>query len=267
MQSLNTNEIPTKRVVYPSKNSTSNSSKKEFPVLIGIPVPSIDHKMNVGLSKFLSGAAARRVGVQWTVDSRLAKCGRNIIIDDFLHNKDFKRYDYLMFMDHDCHPIDDFAIEKMIEMDKDVVAGITPVMFEMYGENNIYFNVQREDGRNLYINELPHEPFKARRVGGTCILMKRHVLEAIEPPFQMDTFDEKHISFLTSEDYYFCDKITANGFNIWINPEIWNRHYHNMDIVEVVMLVNKIVGLNTSPSDPTVVKNKEAVLEMAGETK
>lgn len=257
-------EIPTVRVPYKEKVETR--AKKEFPVLIGIPVPSIDHKINSGLSAFVSAAAARHIGIQWTPDARLAKCGRNLIIDDFLHQKDFKRYDYLLFMDHDCYPVNPFALERLIALNKDVVAGVTPIMFERYGEKNIWFNVQIEDGKNLYINELPKELFRARRVGGTCILIKRAVLEAMEPPYQMDTFDEKHISFATSEDYYFCDKIRANGYDIWVDPEIWNHHYHNIDLLEILTIISRIVGLNKQPQlPPEVVQSQDKIREMAEE--
>ena len=101
------------------------------------------------------------------------------------------------------------------------------------------------------------------------MLIKRHVLEAMEPPYQMDTFDEKHINFVTSEDYYFCDKIRANEFDIWIDPQIWNRHFHNVDLVDIIMMLDRLIGINVKMSmeqfNPQLAETKSKILEMAGE--
>jgi hypothetical protein len=59
----------------------------------------------------------------------------------------------------------------------------------------------------------------------------------MEPPYQKVTYDESHIEYTQSEDYYFCDKIRAAGFDIWVDPTIMCHHWHTMDMMMIVQMI------------------------------
>lgn len=213
-------------------------TQREFPVLIGVPVPTMDHKVNSGLSVFMAGCTMRHIAEPYGQPSRDATPGRNKIIRDFLTNPQYQSMTHLLFMDADTCPINPYAIERMLGHQRDVVAGVTPILMTNTKLPTLWWNVVPEGGKgNMPINQLPKEPFKADKVGGTTILVHRRVLEKLEPPYQKPTYDENHIEFKQSEDYYFCDKIRAAGFNIWVDPTIMCHHWHTMDMMMIVQMI------------------------------
>ena len=66
------------------------AKRRPFPVLIGVPVPKLDHKINSSLATFLNGCASRQVGVSYMLASSMAEYARNNIIRDFLENEQFE---------------------------------------------------------------------------------------------------------------------------------------------------------------------------------
>jgi len=217
---------------------------KEFPVMIATPFSSLDKKVSTGLCNFVSGAVGRRVAIPYMIESRAAEFGRNAAIRDFLGNPEYQQHDYLMFLDADTVPMDPFAIETMMAMDKDVVSGVTPIF--IHGDNvfGLNWNV-RANGNdwNMYLNEMSNKPFIADKVGGSCMLIKRAVLEALEPPYQKPEYDADHINFAIGEDYYFCNKIRQAGFDIWVNPEIQCHHYHTVDLMDMLKIMVDFVQI------------------------
>lgn len=210
----------------------------EYPVVIGVPVPMIDHKFMAGLSHFITGAAARKVGLPLTVDSRNSENGRNQIIEEFLTKPEFKDKKYLFFVDNDTVPVNPHTIEEMIKLDKPVVSGVTPITYKRGKDMYMYWNVRREkEKRSLFLDELPNQPFTCDYVGGSCILIRRDVLEKLEPPYQKATYCEKQIHFKIGEDYYFCDKVRNAGFEIWIHPALQCRHYHVLDMLDIILML------------------------------
>ena len=220
-----------------------NRNVNTFPVLIGIPVPKLDHKLNSSLATFLNGCACRRIGLSYMMSSNLAEYARNNIIDAFLHDPDYKNFTHLLFMDHDTSPVDPFMVERLLEHKKDVVAGITPILFLQGERPSFQWNVKIDD-KGTQLNKLPTELFEAQKVGGTSILIKRNVLEKLEKPYQRSTFDDNHVNFKQSEDYYFCDQIRKAGFKIWIDPTQMCRHWHTVDLMQMVDMMARIKEAN-----------------------
>lgn len=151
-----------------------------------------------------------------------------------------------MFMDADTCPGDPYAIEKMLCHQKDVVAGVTPMILPNdQNELELSWNIVRKWGEgNLPINKMPTKPFTVDRVGGTTILVHRRVLEKLKPPYQKFMYDEDHLKFKQSEDYYFCEKILDAGFNIWVDPHIVCHHWHMMDMMKVIQMILRMVDDN-----------------------
>jgi len=235
------------------------AKRRPFPVLIGVPVPKVDSKITSNLSMFIEGCAGRRVALTCRIPSNLAEYARNKIIDAFLNDPDYKQFTHLLFMDHDTAPVDPYMLDRLLAHDKDVVAGITPIFLpgkvitEEVDEDGIKKQVKKEippsfqwnvqvahRGGNLPLNVLSPDLFKAEKVGGTSILIKRHVLEAMSKPYQKSVMNESHDEFVTSEDYYFCNQIRKAGFDIWIDPTQMCSHFHTVDLLEMVQMIAQI---------------------------
>lgn len=232
---------------------------ENYPVIIGVPVPMIDHKVMIGLSHFITGTSARKVALPLTVDSRNSENGRNRIIKDFLTMPEYKDKTHLFFIDADTVPDDVHALEKMLMLDKPVVSGITPIAHKHGKELSLYWNVRREkDKRNLYLDEMPSTPFVADYVGGSCMLIRRDVLEKLEVPYQMATYCDEQINFKIGEDYYFCDKIRNAGFELWVQPQIMCHHYHTMDMLDIIFMLARYAK---SMTDEGVIKSYEGKIK------
>jgi len=199
-------------------------------VLIGMPVPQ-SKNVNHEAAMFCTKAVQRGMAIR-TIYSRTSEDGRNDIIDFFLRHKEFS---HLFFLDADTAP-PDYAIEKLLSLNKPVIAGLTPI----YRQSNKkwQWSAVVKDGdklKKIKIDEKPNKPFKAERVGGTTILIKRCVLEKIKPPYQVTVRDDLGKVTL-SEDFYFTDKIKAAGFDLWVDPSIVCKHFHTVDLLEMARI-------------------------------
>jgi hypothetical protein len=187
------------------------------PVLIVKP-HNIQFQVDERVSIFIMKAFQRGVANYYPVATKLPEFGRNTAIKEFLNHPDMKRHSHIFFIDADTEPINERAIERLLSLDKDVVCGVTPVKIGT-------------------IDELPDKPFKIDRVGGTTVLIKRHVLEQIfeeGEPFQKSVFNADITNVKLSEDYYFSEKLTKAGFTIWCDPLTQCHHYHNVDILDIM---------------------------------
>jgi hypothetical protein len=227
---------------------------KEPPVLIVRP-----HKQEgftcEATSQFLSKAFKRGIADYKCMEARTPDVARNLAILEFLSNPIHAKKTHLFFLDDDSTPWNDFVIERLLSLDKPVIAGVTPIFRK---KDAIDFKkirmlmlgvVQNEPAQmDLYwspilmkaghlehigIDELPKTPFVAHRTGGTCLLIRRDVLEKLKPPYQKFEFDEQQIKLLRSEDIYFADQIREAGFPIWIDPESICHHFHVLDILDM----------------------------------
>lgn len=110
--------------------------------------------------------------------------------------------EYLMFIDDDVLIPPD-ALVKLIEADKDIIAGL--VMIRGFPFNVMAFKwaKNKEDKDYLeYYNDLPkdQEIVECDAVGFSCCLIKTDVLQILDPPYFVT-------SRTNTEDVYFCLKI------------------------------------------------------------
>jgi hypothetical protein len=209
-----------------------------YPVLIATPVPMIDHKISASLSSFIAGAVARQVALPFTLDSRSPEQARNKIISQFLEDPGMKNHTHICFIDADTMPDNPFAIEKLLMHDKAVTSGITPIGYKHEEKFGMYWNARLEGaGRNLYLDEMPQKLFKSEFVGGSCLLVRRDVLERLEKPYMKAEYDHDQIEFIKGEDYYFCEKIRELVYKIWIDPHVQCHHFHMLDMLEIILMV------------------------------
>jgi len=121
-------------------------------------------------------------------------------------------YDYIMWIDSDIiFQPEDFA--KLLERDLEIVAGL-------YNATDGNFACRVVDDAEGATKQVI-EPVEAEWVGMGFMLIKRGVLEMIEPPwFQTTVVDGQFVT----EDIYFCMMARKAGFKIYVDPEVTVRH-------------------------------------------
>lgn len=258
--------------------SRVSTSKREPPVLIVRP-----HKQEgvtcEATSQFLSKAFRRGIADYMCLASTTPDIARNKGIEVFLHDKFHKKQTHLFFLDDDSTPMEDYVIERLMSLDKPVVAGVTPIMRKKEGidfkkihllgqgivrnehiKNVLYWSpiVKNDKGEleNIGVDELPGSLFVAHRTGGTGLMLRRDVLEKLKPPYQKFEFDEKQINLLRSEDVYFSDKLREAGFDIWIDPKSICHHFHTLDILDMfqIAIEARQMGYDEAMKDYKILK-------------
>lgn len=225
-----------------SRQSRRTVHKKEPPVLIVRP-----HKQEgftcEATSQFLSKAFARGIADYVCYEARTPDIARNVGILAFLQRPLHASKTHLFFLDDDSTPVNDFVIERLLGIDKPVVAGVTPIKRKREDTVDCYWSpiVKNEDGdlENIGIDEMPASLFKAHRTGGTCLLLRRDVLEKLEPPYQKFEFNEHQTKLVRSEDIFFSDKLIEAGFDIWIDPSSVCHHFHVEDILDIFAIATQ----------------------------
>lgn len=223
----------------PNRHRRTLSTSKP-PVLLVKP-HNIQFQTDERVSIFINRATSRGVAQYYAIAAKLPEFARNTAINDFLNKSELQSCSHIMFLDADTEPVDERAIERLLMLDKDVVCGVTPVKIGTDTTFQIGWNVQKrnDEGKheNYDIDELPKKLFKVDRVGGTTVMIKRHVLERLAKdgePFQKSVFNDDMTNVKLSEDYDFSEKLTKAGFTIWCDPTVICRHYHIVDILDIM---------------------------------
>ena len=162
-------------------------------------------------------------------------------------------FDFLLLMDDDnppngCNPLD------LAFLDLDVVGLPTPVWHSdkrKPGDRPYYLNALREvveaDG-SVGFKPLDSEPGfrpagiqRADAVGTGCVMIARRVLLTLmenakgnpsETPFMRRWNDRGEV--VMGNDYAFCSRARAAGFEVWAHFDYTCRHLNTLEIVETV---------------------------------
>ncbi len=203
----------------------------------------IECQTNEWTSQFVMKAFQRGTAELAPFPTKLPEFGRNTGIEKFLHDPKHKHYEHIFFLDDDSPPFDEHAIEYLRAQNKNVIAGVTPIVLVKPDKVDCHWSAAIEDEsgaiKTICINELPKKPFKAHRVGGTCLLVHRRVLEKLKPPYQKTTFNDTCTDVKLSEDVYFVDKIRQAGFDIWVDPKVQCHHWHMFDLADIFAIVRQ----------------------------
>lgn len=207
-----------------------------------VALPTYDHKVSVKLAISLS--CFTRMAVDYGVNinyTYVAGCSmvtkaRNILVQQFLESDST----HLMFIDSDIgfEPMSVFRLLAWAgDPKKGVVAGVptsrTPPI-------DYLVTLDMEDGQATFNKD---GLVKARRVTTAFMMIRRDVflkLKEMHPEWEYDDVKlKKHFwSFFDfkstpggylGEDFLFCDRVRAAGFEIWVDPAIKLEH---MGIVE-----------------------------------
>lgn len=203
-------------------------SKEDIKILIGAPV-SRACMVDLQFGLFCGDMAGRGLADFVAKVAAETEHARNLIVQHFL---DRKQYEYLFFLDTDEWPKDKDVLDKLLAMDKDIAAGVTKMILD----GRRCWSAARFVNENGLIHwagpkELPPGPFKAVAVGGSTMLIKRCVFEAIEWPWFEVVYaaDGSRVG----EDINFCNKVLTAGFEIWVDPRLQCGHRQRRDISEL----------------------------------
>lgn len=125
---------------------------------------------------------------------------------------------HLFTLDSDCIPIDG-TVQRLLAYDLPVV--VAPHASIINGEHGV---VALDRVPNGYRQHHPMTGLqKCDAVGGSGLLIRRDVLETMGPPWFMFEFDASGRLSL-GEDFYFSERLTKLGIDIWVDFELVQRH-------------------------------------------
>lgn len=201
-------------------------------IMIGVPIPD-DGRINFKCDMWINKMVQQPNIISHRYRSRFCSMGYHAIINNVLDRMPF--VSHILLMDADEWPVDSNCIQKMVDLDKDIVVGATPICTNGKG---ICWNVNRY---SEYAEEywpdflrweyLPDEPFRVNFSGGPW-LVKREVFEKLEYPYFKDVFDKEHRK--VGQDIYFDIQAQRAGFEIWCHPGAKFNHERNVNLYDAM---------------------------------
>lgn len=142
---------------------------------------------------------------------------RNIIADMAVGGG----YDYVMMVDSDTLIPKD-ALKNMLDPATDIVLGVCPRKNTKKKETALCPITHPDLKKSLTYDELGTERIELCVGGFACALIRTEVFyDLMYPYFKYETHDDRSV---LSEDYYFCQKAYASGFQIWADPRVKCGH-------------------------------------------
>lgn len=202
-------------------------------ILIGLPTMGNIHvNLAVRLLKWTVQAKTKgySLSVYPTLSVQPVDNARNEIVEEFLKTD----CTHLFFIDSDTIPPED-ALDKLLKLDTDIATAITPIInldenrvndsSGFYKESNIIGLDDKRLQAETGIQDV-------KTAGGSCLLIKRKVLEDLKKPIFRFIYADSHpagVYFngstkMMSEDYFFCAKALDEGFKIKCDTSVICRH-------------------------------------------
>lgn len=206
-------------------------------------IPAYDFKVGVKLMGSLVEFArmAPQYGVQFAM-STISGCSvvsraRNLLVDDFLQSD----CDTLMFIDADM-TFDPNDIIRLLAFSggptKNIVGG-TGVARKK--EKTFHLNLDTDEDGNILMDAMGLT--RAKQMGTGFMMVQRQVFETLierHPEWRFhdvasgrtiySLFDFKSTAAgYIGEDYNFCDRARAEGFQVWVDPTIKLGHMGVME--------------------------------------
>ncbi len=175
---------------------------------------------------------------------------RNKLVTQFL---DMPGYTHLLFVDNDqAFPAD--GLDKLLRLDAPVAGVVCPIMRtrvsrtdgsdrlnlstavgqyvdERYREDPPAPDVKDVHYRWHDLHELDAGPVQCDAVGTGFMLIRRDVLELLEPPWFQVMMDNDFK--IISEDVYFCRKVRQQGLSLVADPTALCDHFKTLDLARI----------------------------------
>lgn len=145
-------------------------------------------------------------------------------------------FDFWLNIDSDNPPINNPL--DLVEYDLDIIGLPTPVWHsEKSGDRPVYWNGYDVDEDSDSYREHPLRDGLQRvdAIGSGCMLISRRVFEDEEmqkAPFARQCYDDGRV--YKGTDISFCERARDRGFEIWCHYDYPCRHFHELEINEVV---------------------------------
>lgn len=201
-----------------------------------VAIPAYDGKLNIDSAFALSNLAVQvqSLGVKLYL-THLSGCSlitkaRNCLVADFLKSD----ADTLLFVDADVVVTADAILRLMaLSLDKDITAGIYP---RRGMDRKFFLDYYLDENGGLEFDA--NGMLRVKRIGTGFMMIQRHVLETMiakHPEWNyFNNVDNRTDSAIFDlqivngeyygEDYLFCDRATADGFTVFLDPSISLPH-------------------------------------------
>lgn len=206
---------------------------------------------------------ADEVAFWWDNDQPHDRC-RNAILTRFVNTPEWT---HLLFLDTDVSVAPD-TIDRLLEFDTPVVCVPVPCLHRRYsqpgaplastvGTNIMVFDdatlrggivePERPDAgyRAVDPDGFPDHPFACDSTGLGLCLIKREVIERIDPPWCRFTGQFK--GEYVGEDVYFFRKVRAAGFEILVDPSVTCDHHKYLDLTHLDLLYADVPPVSPWP--------------------
>lgn len=195
-------------------------------IIVGLPIGK-DRRIDMGTAGWVMQDCLL-MGIQpvWVFSSS-PEMGRNAICEQQLKDPSVGA---ILFLDSDVVPPAG-ALLDMLALDKPVVSACYPLRVR----GNETWNVT-DDLNKGYMTGIPRDPFRIKRCGFGCVLVRRPALEAIGWPWFYTIYKpmaDDGQCIKASEDEFFCDRANTLGIEIWAHPGAICGHHNNCDLLEV----------------------------------
>lgn len=201
-----------------------------------VAIPAYDGKLNIKSAFALARLAqiAPSYGVKLYL-SHLSGCSlitqaRNSLVADFMTTD----ADALLFVDSDVI-VSPEAILRLfaLSIGKDITAGIYP---RRGSDRKFFVDMPTDDQKRLMFDK--DGLLKVNRIGTGFMMIQRHVIEGMiakHPEWGYENNVDKRTDYALfdfcikdgqyfGEDYTFCDRATADGYSIYLDPSISLPH-------------------------------------------
>lgn len=180
-------------------------------VLISIPTRG---EMQAATTAWLLRNLAANIAVDLVITPHPLEFARNQQVWRFLESD----CTHLFTLDADCIP-PERCVQKLLAYDLPVV--VAPHASVINGETGI---VALDRVKGGYRQHRPMEGLqRCDVVGGSGLLVRRDVLETLGPPWFHFEMNE-HGLMERGEDFYFSERLTAAGYDIWVDFDLTARH-------------------------------------------
>ena len=202
-----------------------------------VAVPTYDHrisiKASISLAKLalLSAQEGVSMGIHPVSGSAIITTARNLLVDAFMRSEATD----LLFLDSDINFEAQDALRLLaLATDYPIIAGV-PRMRKKDGSYLVSFYT-KENSEDLVVNELGL--MRANRVATAFMMINRRVFETLKadhpewwhPHHQLEGGMHAYFDFALTpdgymgEDFLFCERAKASGFEVWIDPTIKLGH-------------------------------------------
>jgi len=160
---------------------------------------------------------------------------RNKMVKQFLSDED---NDWLLMIDDDVVPPKD--IIKMVEHGKPVVSATVtikkgavpqPVILKEQGDQ------YRQISMGEYVDGEADGLIEVDGVGTGCLLIRRDVLENMQPPWFKFLYNEEDGTLQLGEDFYFSRRLSEQGVPLHVSTDHVCSHFKKTDLTEVANVV------------------------------